>query len=355
METACYSFRMEWLDPFAELRRPYKLKFHERMDKKHKIELFDLRTKKTFLKPTEYPSIQLDDLFIGARVNIFGRQMTVLDYDDAFTRNHLEQKQQRCLAILGYSTITHLGDIWSIINQSGLKIVHLRMCSLSDRDVHKLFENPDKELLNEPILVMELVGENAVQLWHDTIPSLKESEMQGVIREAGSPQEAERVLETCFGHGHKGHAPDMAPPVTAFGGTGPGSTAKESHAVDASSAVTPTALMDDKSSCAVVLPHVILSKDAGPLISDFMDAIESTKGADGGPLRVTAMQMFELDLVTAEEFLEVYKHVAPEFRVSTWSFPDANVAILALLIWLAAGHGSRVEFRSMPCYRSTWE
>ena len=222
----------------------------------------------------------------------------------------------RCLAVLGYSNINHLGDVWSIINQSGLKIVHLRMCSLTERDAHKLFDNPDRQLLSEPILVIELVGENAVQLWHDTIPSLRAGEMKGVIREAESPQEAERVLETCFGHGHKGHAPEMAPPVTAFGGTGPGSTAKESHAVDAPSAVTPTAFMDDKSSCAVVLPHVILSKNAGPLISDFMDAIEGTEGGDGGPLRVTAMQMFELDLVTAEEFLEVYKHVAPEFRVS---------------------------------------
>lgn len=31
---------------------------------------FDLKSKKSFLKPTEYPSIGLDDLFIGARVNM---------------------------------------------------------------------------------------------------------------------------------------------------------------------------------------------------------------------------------------------------------------------------------------------
>ena len=212
--------------------------------------------------------------------------------------------------------MSHLGEIWGIINESGLKIVHLRMCSLTRQDALKLFDSEDSRLYSEPIVILEIVGEHAVSIWHETIPSLESSGVKGLIKEAESPDEAERVLETCFGHGHKGHAPDMNPPVTAFGGTGPATIPHQSKAVDAPSVITPTARMDDKSSCAVILPHIILSNNAGPCISDFLHALENDSG--GSRLQVTAMQLFELDLVTAEEFLEVYKHVAPEFRVSIY-------------------------------------
>jgi nucleoside-diphosphate kinase len=43
---------------------------------------FDLKTRKMFLKKTEYPSIQLKDIFIGAVLNVYARQLKVIDYAD---------------------------------------------------------------------------------------------------------------------------------------------------------------------------------------------------------------------------------------------------------------------------------
>lgn len=39
-----------------------------------------------FLKRTEYPSVQLKDIFIGAILNVFSRQLKVIDYADDFTK-----------------------------------------------------------------------------------------------------------------------------------------------------------------------------------------------------------------------------------------------------------------------------
>lgn len=49
--------------------------------------MFDLKNKKIFLKKTQYPSVQLKDIFIGAILNVYSRQLKVIDYADQFTKS----------------------------------------------------------------------------------------------------------------------------------------------------------------------------------------------------------------------------------------------------------------------------
>jgi len=60
----------------------------------------------------------------------------------------------------------------------------------------------------------------------------------------------------------------------------------------------------------VVLPHVVKRGTAGHVLQQLQGALAAEQDE---PLAVTAMQMFDLELITAEEFLEVYQHVAPEY------------------------------------------
>lgn len=55
--------------------------------------------------------------------------------------------------------------------------------------------------------------------------------------------------------------------------------------------------------CAVIKPHVVAAGLAGEIIDTILE--------EG--FEISAMQMFSLDRPTAEEFLEVYRGVLPEF------------------------------------------
>jgi len=50
--------------------------------------MFDIKNKKIFLKKTEYAGVQLKDIFVGAILNVYSRQLKVADYADDFTKNN---------------------------------------------------------------------------------------------------------------------------------------------------------------------------------------------------------------------------------------------------------------------------
>lgn len=49
-----------------------------------------MKTRKIFLKRCEYPSLQFKDIFLGATINVYSRQLKVIDFADQFTRNKFE-------------------------------------------------------------------------------------------------------------------------------------------------------------------------------------------------------------------------------------------------------------------------
>lgn len=85
-----YVFVVEWFDSAAALVRTYNLTYYANdatidmvLDL---IMQFDLKKKRIFLKRCEYPSLQLKDIFVGATLNIYSRQLKVVDYADQYTR-----------------------------------------------------------------------------------------------------------------------------------------------------------------------------------------------------------------------------------------------------------------------------
>lgn len=62
----------------------------------HLIAQFDVKNQRIFLRRTRYDGLQLDDLFVGNRVNVFTRQLCLVDYGDHYTANKLGSKKERC-------------------------------------------------------------------------------------------------------------------------------------------------------------------------------------------------------------------------------------------------------------------
>lgn len=56
---------------------------------------FDVKNQRIFLRKTKYDDIHQEDLFVGNRVNVFSRQLNLIDYGDQFTANKLGSKKER--------------------------------------------------------------------------------------------------------------------------------------------------------------------------------------------------------------------------------------------------------------------
>ena len=68
--------------------------------------------------------------------------------------------------------------------------------------------------------------------------------------------------------------------------------------------ILPTCLLKN-TTCCLIKPHAVLDGTVGAILNYI----------DENGFKITAMEMFNLDVPTAEEFLEVYKGVVPEYQV----------------------------------------
>ena len=92
-----YVFVVEWYDTAASLIRAYNLTFFaidgtiEMVP--HPSTQFDIKNKKIFLRRCEYPSVQLKDIFLGAVLTIYSRQLKVVNYCDEFTKKAFDNQR----------------------------------------------------------------------------------------------------------------------------------------------------------------------------------------------------------------------------------------------------------------------
>lgn len=54
-----------------------------------------MKNQRIFLRRTKYDDLHPDDLFVGNRVNVFSRQLNLIDYGDQYTANKLGSKKER--------------------------------------------------------------------------------------------------------------------------------------------------------------------------------------------------------------------------------------------------------------------
>eukprot|EP00126_Sphaerothecum_destruens_P000535 Sdes_comp10644_c1_seq1m2344 len=92
-----YSFLVDWFDHNAQLLRRYTLVF---FPESNSVEMLDLKNHRTFLKKVKYDNLKASELSIGGMVNVFSRQLKIIDYGDEFTRRALTPTRQTSLMII---------------------------------------------------------------------------------------------------------------------------------------------------------------------------------------------------------------------------------------------------------------
>ena len=170
-----FAFLVEWLDPQAQLVRQYLLFFYS-ID--GTVEMDDIKNRRKFLRRCEYPGISFADLYLGATVNVYSRELVVVDYGDEFTKGPLEQKKEKTLALIKPDAFLKAGKIVNAIYKDGFRIGRMRSLELSRADAQEFYQEHQGKpffdgltqfMSSGPIVALELVADGAIQKWRKLI------------------------------------------------------------------------------------------------------------------------------------------------------------------------------------------
>merc|ERR1719375_2712839 len=137
-----------------------------------------------FLKRAAFGHIQSEDLYLGATLNVYSRQVKIAEYADVFTRNELEGKKSRTLALVKPDAYPHLGKIIKEIYKMNFIIAQMRMVKMTKADAEEFFAAEKGQpffgetidfITSDVVTAMEVVGNHAIQAWREKIGATETS------------------------------------------------------------------------------------------------------------------------------------------------------------------------------------
>jgi len=286
-----YVFDCEWYDAAASLIRKYQLTFYA---KDSTIEMFDVKSRRLFLKRSEYAPVTLEKIYIGATLCIHGRQLKICDYADVFTSRVFEERKSRTLALIKPDCYNHIGKIIEIIqNDSGLTIGKLQMLKMdrafaqeqySEHKGKPFYDNLISFMTSDVCVAMELIGKNAVSTWRS---------LMGPTNTQKAQEDAPNSIRARFGTDGTRNA--------VHGSDSSMSAARELELFFGKRKIPTTAIFNNCTLC-VIKPHCIGK------MGEIVDRIL------GEGFEISAMKLWNLPKNMVEEFLEVYRGILPEYH-----------------------------------------
>jgi len=250
---ARYCFVVDWYDNQSAMMRKYQVIFY---GADGTLEMYDIKNRRTFLKRCDYPAVKLSHLFVGGIIEVYSRQLTIVEYGDAYTRAFFESKSESTVAYVFPAAMGDAGKIIDTIYNAGLTITEMKMVSLEAAEAASL------SLSGGLVLAMKLTGEGAVQKW--AAMSANKGGVSGSVSAAAAAAESNFLF--C-------------------------------------SKKLPKPCGQDSSSLLLVRPHAVSDGKLGLILHQLIES-----GFD-----IAGMYMLQLTRPNAGEFFEVYKGVVPEY------------------------------------------
>ncbi|DAZ95910.1 TPA: hypothetical protein N0F65_012621, partial [Lagenidium giganteum] len=128
------SFFVEWLDPQSAQIKPFILHFYG----DGTLELVERHTKRPFLKRIRIPSVQAPNLFVGASVTIYSRQMNIIEAANVYTQCKATARTMKAMLVIhprGYSSI---GQIISSLERAQTQITNMALVKLERKHLDTL-------------------------------------------------------------------------------------------------------------------------------------------------------------------------------------------------------------------------
>lgn len=276
-------FVVEWYDPLPQMKRQYLLKYF--VDQ-HMVEMVDIKSKKMFLKKSSCPeTVSKEDFYIGSKILLYSRELDIVDYGDLKTRDRLSYQIQTSAIILPASGYSHWGkvlDEFFSTSQTKFTLTHTKTFLANNNLSNKIYSilekenvsNSDYQLLNEGVnLVVVLNAENGFQVIGNILQKFESQfGLQSLYSKNGL--QTSTLLTNIF-----------------YNSENP----------------LPSTVTLDNCTCVIIKPHAVKARAAGAIIDHII-----TQGYE-----ISAIRSLTMDKVQAEEFLEVYKGVIPEYTDHT--------------------------------------
>ncbi|XP_056414176.1 nucleoside diphosphate kinase 7 [Hyla sarda] len=308
-----YVFTAEWYDPNAALQRRYQLLYYP---KDGSVEMYDIKNHRVFLRRTKYDTLRKEDFYVGNKINVFSRQLHLVDYGDQYTARKVGSKKEKTLAMIKPDAVPNMGSIIEAVLDSGFTITKAKMVLLTRAEAMDFYsEHQSKSFFNDlinfmtsgPIVAMEVIGDDAVSAWRKLLGPTNCS-----VARSESPQSIRARFGT-DGTKNAAHGSDSIASAArelefffpSSGGRGPKNTAKFTQCT-----------------CCIIKPHAVSEGLTGKIINHILDA----------GFEISALEMFTMEKANAEEFYEVYKGVVAEYTemvVELCSGPCIAMEILA--------------------------
>ena len=258
-------FVVEYFDPQPQTKKKYLLRYF--VDS-HAVEMIDFQKKKLFLKKSPCPpEITISDFVLGSKIFIYARELLIIDYGDGTTRKLLHKQTQKCVAMISSDVYQDWGMIISVLEKE-MTLAKLRSVLISEVDAEIMMamlqiDAKYKASLTRGVnLLVVFHAENGFQLMRDII--VREGLSQGVFIASNEDQTIELSQKYLS---------------------------------------LKTTATYDSCTCCVIRPHAVKDKNAGNIIDKIIK-----QGYE-----VSAIDSFQFDKLSSEEFLEVYKGVIPEY------------------------------------------
>ena len=269
-------FIVEWFDPMPRLKRQYLLKYFVQQ---HAVEMVDIKSKKLFLKKSPCPNeIRATDFFIGSKILLYSRELEIVEFGDGTTRSDLEYQMQSTLIILSPETYTSWGKIIDSIQsctRTGMVITNMKTVVLSRNVAENVCAILNESIMKSASLssgvscVMIVQGEDGISAISSLVKSLNSSpETGGSILTCSDSQQVSKLNDLIL----------------------------QNRNVSNSSTL-------DNCTCCIIKPHAVKQRNFGRILDTII-----SQGYE-----VSAITTLNFDKVQAEEFLEVYKGVIPDY------------------------------------------
>lgn len=291
-----FSFICDWYDSQAEIVRKYRLIYFVKKGGTNEVELFDLKNKRVFLKRIPFPSISLTDLFIGASIVVYSRQLKVVEFADAYTKSKLSVLKTAQILFPNFEIDASFGKmIQDIERTKDLTLRKIRYVRLQSSDSRVLAKdlgwtgNLALNLSKTDSLALEYTHPDGAAVWKDVNMRLKEN-FNTVGHVVSLSAASSSVLL----------GPDEC-------------TEKKSNAS--------TAVLSNCTTC-VVKPHALKAKNLGAILSEIVESRN---------WKITALKTIRLDLASAEKYLEVYRGVVSNFTEYARELSSAECVALEIV------------------------
>eukprot|EP01062_Namystynia_karyoxenos_P065980 TRINITY_DN60002_c0_g1_i1.p1 TRINITY_DN60002_c0_g1~~TRINITY_DN60002_c0_g1_i1.p1 ORF type:complete len:375 (+),score=129.64 TRINITY_DN60002_c0_g1_i1:74-1126(+) len=289
------SFVVNYDDPQAGVTRQYQLLYHTQDDT---IEMHDIKNRRIFLKRCSYPQVAPSDLYIGATVTVHARRLTVVAYADDATQRIYAHKSATTVFIITPEGYERMGHVLRHAFVSGFRVKRMNMLRLSDSEAAELrqIDHTAGAWEGHPLVVVEIAGDDALAAWQRVAES---DPVAGATWSPAGDESARQIMSFFF-----------ESPVRR----------------NRSSATLQNCTL------CVIKPHAVREGHGGEILQSILD--------EG--FEISALRLIHLTKMDAEDFLEVYKGVVPEYAAIVEQLSAAPV-------WVAEirAEGAVDAFRQM--------